>query len=217
MRVKHASALLAPLLVLAACGEGLLEAPEPATEPALDVLPTYTVEPIWGTNYYGAAPAKPYECPYSARDVDFVFRGHSVDTDGVAIRVENLPRGANGLPRAGYRLPPGPWDSHDGEIRIWSGIVRGWCRGRYVSYGFGQIWVGGMHWYEYEGRWSPLEGRSSNDGGGGTYAESSDGASVSDPGAQEALDAFLGGGVCMEGWDIYVDGVQVCDDGIRLY
>lgn len=72
-----------------------------------------------------------------------------------------------------------------------------------------------MLWYHFSGQHGPASTPGNGPGGSaGGWAYSKDGfdngASDDDMSWVEVLDRFFYEGLCTEGWDIWVDEVQVC-------
>jgi hypothetical protein len=73
-----------------------------------------------------------------------------------------------------------------------------------------------MHWFFFRGDQGPANGGSGNNNngsrGGWAYKDGSFENGNGDHGSwQTALENYLNNGTCTPGWDIYVDGFQVCD------
>lgn len=130
-----------------------------------------------------------------------------------------------GQPMAKYRLPELIYNSTDGNYSIYGGLVSVTCHSelrQISSYVFGVEIVIGRSWnYESAGGvrrnstpQPPLFGGSS----GWAYRDNSRSFDAgSDSGWFDALSAWVNNGSCTVGWDIFVDGVQVCrKDGVNV-
>ncbi|HET7460714.1 MAG TPA: hypothetical protein VFJ82_05685 [Longimicrobium sp.] len=156
----------------------------------------------------------PWICPAYVDDPHFEHKGHHFQIDGRAERVAFLPM-VSGVPKARYRLPPGPWLSDDEQMRIWSGFIDGTCWVREeLWFGFLRVHVGEMGWYKFTGTaedltfWGGGQGQA-QDGVWVSYGGDG-GGSYMDPEAARVLDRYVKEGVCTPGWVIFVNGAQVC-------
>ena len=150
----------------------------------------------------------PYYCPAYVDDPHFVWKGKHFQIEGRVVKIEDLPA-ISGIPKARYRLPPGPWMSDDGTAKIWSGTIDGTCFVRDHHILGLRVTEGYMGWYRFAGDFD--DGSSPRSGGGsGTWVSYGDGGGYLDRDAARALLAFLDDGTCTDGWVIVVDGVRVC-------
>lgn len=163
-------------------------------------------------------------CPDVLQNVWFlmVINGQieKFQTVGYAHKIGEVPMLSDNFARASYQLPFDNVYSRSGRYFITDGKVKAACiHGRFqfiVGGIFGGIDASDYRIYGYEG----IINVSSNPQSGGTagwsFQNSSSGYSNGNgDGWGDALYTYLETGNCTPHWDVYVDGVAVCKDGIR--
>lgn len=166
----------------------------------------------------------PYDyCPATLNNIPFQRRlsnGTRVKfrSRGRSLKIADLGYSTDGHPLAEYELPTGDWIySRDGKYRAYAGTIKVKCwHAHFMPIpGFFEVVIMGYTSWDYTGSvYANPTGISGGGEGGWGYYNSSNGFSNGDDvGWQNALSTYLSGGGCMAGWDIWVDGVQKCENG----
>lgn len=156
-----------------------------------------------------------YACPAISTGV--VMLDTTTDTyiiAGVLVKVYDLPKGPK-YPRARYRVPDTEHYNWARNRYIFGGYLDVDCIGWYVTLGPVRLWVGYLEPFGYSGT-SGVSNKAPATAGGWAYKDSNTtNGNSTDPEAswQQALDSYLTSGTCTPGWDIWVDGTQVCAAG----
>lgn len=161
--------------------------------------------------YVGYNPPSPpagFFCPPTTNGMKFTKRDHKFDVDGEFVRLTHQTFPPPMFAKASYRVPPGPHESTDGKMIMYSGTVRVSCNIEQYrtilpfDVQYGHIWVVGVSGDFYE---KPNTG---GEGGGDDWADRLEGTVDGD--SMAIVDDYLEDGTCTDGWAIYVDGVRVC-------
>lgn len=182
-------------------------------------------DPLWSGQLFGTAADSPSDayCPMGVPFPEYQVRltnGTVVTFQmaGTAIYMHDVPSPNPSYRAARYSLPPGAHSvSIDGIYEAWNGTLYGVCRvwrkqilGKIVEGGF-------VDWFKFDGEvWTRDNPDSGGNGGGRGWAYSKDGTQNGDGTSgtindwQTALNNYLTTGTCTQGWEVWVDGVQVC-------
>jgi hypothetical protein len=125
-----------------------------------------------------------------------------------------------GIPMGTYAFPPNMeiWSSEpSGKYAARGGFLRAVCFDIALRTDMGVRLLGGYHlWYDYNGSIFGTPGSSSGGSTGRGWSWHSTGTGYRNAGGQgsweAALDSYLSGGGCSYGWEIWIDGVQKCDE-----
>ena len=124
-----------------------------------------------------------------------------------------------GLPKASYALPPNMEivsSTPAGKYSVRGGLLRGVCLDFRMRTLLGGVPIGGgwHRWYDYTGAafMGPGQGSGGGGGRGWIWKNNEDGyTSGAGAGWQTAFNNYMSGQGCTRGWEIWIDGHQVCD------
>ena len=123
----------------------------------------------------------------------------------------------DGHPVGLYQLPSGTFQSDDGRYAIRGGTVLGICRfAHYLILGTWEVVFRGIFTYNYNGTTFRVSVQGTTGSGWAWYDSGTGFSNGVAPGWGIALSTYLGNGQCTGGWDIWVDGIEKCRNGVPV-
>jgi hypothetical protein len=140
---------------------------------------------------------------------------------GQAHWISEVPMLSDNFARGRYQLPYDVMYSQSGLYSVTGGMIKVACIHAEWAFvfgaNFGEVNVSAYKIYGYEGAWRRASGASWNPTSGWTvYATATGEGNGSSNGWGQALSNYLNNSSCSPNWDIYVDGVKVCENGVAM-
>jgi hypothetical protein len=140
---------------------------------------------------------------------------------GQAHWIGEVPILSDNFARGRYQLPYDIMYSQSGRYSVTGGTVKVACVHAdwqfFIGSSFNEIDVSAYKIYGYEGSWRVATTATWNPTSGWTFYDSATGyANGSSNGWSQALSNYVNNHTCSPYWDIIVDGVKVCENGVAM-